>query len=164
MRAVASAGLIARLFPRAKILLALRDPRDVVLSCFRRRFAMNAGMYEFTSLEGAAAYYGAVMRLMEIYREKLALDLIEARHERLVADFDGEVRRVCDFLGLEFRDEMRAFAARARSQNIDTPSGAQVARGLSPEGLDHWRCYAPQLQPVLAWLAPFVTQFGYPES
>jgi len=156
--------LIARLFPRAKILLALRDPRDVVLSCFRRRFAMNAGMYEFTSLEGAAAYYGAVMRLMEIYREKLALDLIEVRHEKLVTDFGGEVRRVCDFLGLEFRDEMRAFAARARSQNIDTPSGAQVARGLNSEGLDQWRHYAPQLQPVLAWLAPFATQFGYPEN
>ena len=55
--------LIARLFPNAKILLALRDPRDVVLSCFRRRFAMNAGMYEFTELENTAAYYEAVMDL-----------------------------------------------------------------------------------------------------
>jgi tetratricopeptide (TPR) repeat protein len=155
--------LIARLFPRAKILFALRDPRDVVLSCFRRRFAMNAGMYEFTSLETTAAYYGAVMRLMDIYREKLALDLLEVRHERLIADFDGETRRLCDFLGLEFRDDMRAFAVRAQTQNIDTPSGAQLARGLSDQGLDQWRHYAPQLQPVLAWLAPFVTRFGYPE-
>jgi tetratricopeptide (TPR) repeat protein len=156
--------LIARLFPRAKILLALRDPRDVVLSCFRRRFAMNAGMYEFTGLETTAAYYGAVMRLVDVYREKLALGLMEVPHESLVADFDGEAARICDFLGLEFRDEMRAFAVRARSQNIDTPSGAQVARGLNPEGLDQWRRYAPQMQPVLAWLAPFVTQFGYPEN
>jgi Flp pilus assembly protein TadD len=156
--------LIARLFPRAKILFALRDPRDVVLSCFRRRFAMNAGMYEFTSLETAAAYYGAVMRLTGIYREKLALDLLEVRHESLVADFDGETRRLCDFLGVDFRDEMRSFAHRARGQNIDTPSGAQLARGLSDRGLDQWRHYAPQLQPVLSWLAPFVTRFGYPES
>jgi len=156
--------LIAKLFPRAKILFALRDPRDVVLSCFRRRFAMNAGMYEFTSLETTAAYYGAVMRLVDIYREKLALDLMEVRHEKLVADFDGEVRRLCDFLGLEFRDEMHAFAVRAQSQNIDTPSGAQLARGLSLQGLDQWRRYAPQLQPVLSWLAPFVTRFGYPEN
>jgi hypothetical protein len=81
-----------------------------------------------------------------------------------VADFDGEVRRVCDFLGLEFRDEMHAFAGRAQIQNIDTPSGAQVARGLSLQGLDQWRHYAPQLQPVLPWLAPFVTRFGYPEN
>jgi hypothetical protein len=130
----------------------------------RRRFAMNAGMYEFTSLETTAAYYGAVMRLMEIYREKLALDLIEVRHENLVADFDGEGARICGFLGVEFRDEMRSFAGRARSQTIDTPSGAQVARGLSRQGLEQWRNYVAQLQPVLPSLAPFVAQFGYSES
>ena len=156
--------LIVKLFPQAKILFALRDPRDVVLSCFRRRFGMNAGMYEFTAIETTAAYYGAVMRLMEIYREKLALNLLETRHENLVADFDAEARRICDFLGLEFLGEMRAFAARVRVQNIDTPSGAQVARGLSAQGLGQWRRYARELQPVLPWLAPFAARFGYPET
>ena len=156
--------LIAKLFPHAKILLALRDPRDVVLSCFRRRFAMNAGMVAFTALETSAAYYVAVMELVQVYRSKLALDLFEARHESLVADFDGEARRLCDFLGLEFKDEMRAFAGRAKAQNIDTPSGVQLARGLSDSGLAQWRRYAAQLQPVLAALAPFVARFGYPEN
>ncbi len=47
--------LIARLFPEARILLALRDPRDVVLSCFRRRFRMSAPYYEMLTLETAAA-------------------------------------------------------------------------------------------------------------
>ena len=61
--------LVAKLFPNAKILLALRDPRDVVLSCFRRQFGMNAQMYEFITLQGAAAYYDAVQRLCHIYRE-----------------------------------------------------------------------------------------------
>ncbi len=156
--------LIAKLFPRAKILLALRDPRDAVLSCFRRRFAMNAGMFEFTGLDTSAAYYGAVMSLVEIYREKLTLDLLETRHENLVMDFDQQARRLCDFLGLEFREEMRAFAVRASAQNIDTPSGAQLVRGLSQAGLEQWRRYAPQMQPVLPMLAPFVTRFGYPEN
>ena len=156
--------LIAKLFPAAKILFALRDPRDVVLSCFRRRFAMNAGMYEFTSLETACAYYGAVMRLIQVYREKLALDLIEARHESLLGDFDGEAQLLCNFLGVQFRNELRAFAGQARLQNIDTPSSAQVARGLSISGLAQWRRYRPQLETVLPWLAPFVSQFGYPEN
>jgi hypothetical protein len=156
--------LIAKLFPNAKILFALRDPRDVVLSCFRRRFGMNAGMYEFTSLETTAAYYGAVMRLVDIYREKLALEVLEARHESLVADFETEAERICAFLGLEFRREMQDFAARAQGQNIDTPSSPQLARGLSDRGLDQWRRYAPQLQPVLPWLAPFAQRFGYPET
>jgi Flp pilus assembly protein TadD len=156
--------LIARLFPSAKILLALRDPRDVVLSCFRRRFAMNAGMFEFTELENTAVYYDAVMTLMELYRGKLALDVAEARHESLVADFEGEASRLCAFLGLEFHEAMHAFAGRARCQNIDTPSSAQVARGLSTAGVAQWRRYGPQLEPVFPVLAPFVARFGYPEN
>jgi Flp pilus assembly protein TadD len=156
--------LIAKLFPHAKILLALRDPRDVVLSCFRRRFAMNAGMYEFTGLDTSAVYYVAVMSLIAVYQEKLILDIFETRHETLIADFDGETRRLCDFLGLEFHDEMRGFAARAGAQNIDTPSGAQVARGLSQAGLEQWRRYTAQMEPVLAILSPFVARFGYPEN
>jgi len=156
--------LIAKLFPRAKILLALRDPRDVVLSCFRRRFAMNAGMVEFTALDASAAYYVAVMSLVQVYREKLPLDILEARHEKLIADFDGETRRLCDFLGLAFHDDMRGFAVRARAQNIDTPSGAQLARGLSQAGVAQWRRYQQQLQPVLPMLAPFVARFAYPEN
>ena len=55
--------VIAKLFPGAKILFALRDPRDVVLSCFRRRFGMSPQMYRFLTLEGAAAYYDQVMTL-----------------------------------------------------------------------------------------------------
>jgi hypothetical protein len=135
-----------------------------VLSCFRRRFALNPGMYEFTTLETTATYYTLVMRLIEIYRGKLALDLIEMRHESLVMDFDNEVRKLCDFLGLSWREEMRAFAARAAAQNIDTPSGAQVTAGLSNAGLQQWRRYGRELTLVLPMLAPFVRQFGYPES
>ena len=53
--------LIAKVFPNAKIIFAIRDPRDVVLSCVRRGFNMNPSMYEFTGLERAAKYYSAVM-------------------------------------------------------------------------------------------------------
>jgi tetratricopeptide (TPR) repeat protein len=155
--------LIAKLFPEAKILFALRDPRDAVLSCFRRRFAINAGMYEFTALDTAAAYYVAVMDLMQVYREKLALDMMEARHESLIGDFEGEARRLCEFLGIDFHESMRTFAGRAQAQNIDTPSSAQVARGLSASGLAQWRRYQPQMKPVLSVLAPMVARFGYPE-
>jgi tetratricopeptide (TPR) repeat protein len=156
--------LIARLFPHARILFALRDPRDVVLSCFRRRFAMNAGMYEFTRLDSTAAYYGALMRLMNIYSERLALESFEARHENLVGDFAGQAARLCAFLGLDYRDEMAGFAKHARAHNIDTPSSAQVARGLSETGVAQWRRYSKELEPVLPVLAPFVAQFGYPEN
>ena len=124
--------LIAKLFPQARILFALRDPRDVILSCFRRRFAMNAGMYEFTRLESAAAYYDAVMRLMQIYAEKLSLPVFEARHESLVADFAGEAKRLCEFLGLSYQGEMAGFAAARADQKYRYPvqraGGARIER------------------------------------
>jgi len=153
--------LIAKLFPAAKIVFALRDPRDVVLSGFRRRFSMTRQMHELTTLDSAAAYYDAVMRLADLYRPLLGLSILETRHEDLVAGFDGETRLLCEFLGLDWREEMRDFAGRARASAIHTPSGAQVARGLSRDGMGQWRRYEAQMGQVLPVLAPWVARHGY---
>lgn len=154
-------GLVARLFPRAKILFALRDPRDVVLSCFRRRLVMTAHMYELATLDGAASFYAAVMNLAAIYRGRLGLPFLDLRHEDMIADFDGETRRVCEFLGLEWRPSMRNFADDAKRRDIKTPSASQVVRGLNADGTGQWRRFAAQLTPVLPVLAPWVARFGY---
>jgi tetratricopeptide (TPR) repeat protein len=153
--------LIAKLFPTAKILFCLRDPRDVVLSCFRRRFLMSAPNYELLTLEGTARLYDATMRLAELYRAKLPLDLLQLRHEDLVADFDNHVQLMCDFLGLEWEDAMRDFAAHAKTRAITTPSSAQVRQGLNREGIGHWRRYREQMAPVLPILQPWVERFDY---
>ena len=154
--------LIARLFPEAKILFALRDPRDVVLSCFRQRFRMNSSMYEFLTLDSAARFYDGVMRLAALYRAKLNLDLRTYRYEDLVEDFDGQTRAICEFIGLPWRAEMRAFAATLDDRSTATPSSTQVARGLYREGVGQWRRYRDQLAPVLPILAPWAARFDYP--
>ena len=154
--------LIVKLFPAAKILFCVRDPRDVVLSCFRRRFLMSAPNYEFLTLEGTAKLYDATMRLAELYRASLPLTLLQLRHEDLVSDFDDHVQAMCDFVGLEWEDSMRDFAAHAKSRAITTPSSAQVRQGLSREGIGHWRRYREQMAPVLPILQPWVERFGYP--
>ena len=154
--------LIVKLFPAAKILFCLRDPRDVVLSCFRRRFLMSAPNYEFLTLEGTARLYDATMRLSELYRAKLPLQLLQLRHEDLVADFDNHVQLMCDFVGIEWQDSMREFAAHAKTRAITTPSSVQVRKGLSREGIGHWRRYRDQMAPILPILQPWVEQYGYP--
>jgi len=153
--------LIARLFPRAKILFALRDPRDVVLSCFRQRFRMNASMYEFLTLGGAARFYDGVMRLAELYRVKLDIDPYTYRYEDLVEDFDGKTQDICAAIGLPWRAEMRDFAATLDERSTATPSSIQVSRGLYREGVGQWRRYRSQLEPVLPILGPWVERFGY---
>ena len=156
--------IIARLFPDATILLAIRDPRDVVLSCFRRSFGFNASTYEFLTLESTARFYDAVMRLAELYRAKLAPKLYQIRLEDLVSDFDGQVRALCDFIGLPWSDEMREFAERSKARAIPTPSATQVIRGLNSQGVGQWKRYRDQMAPVLPILMPWVRKFGYPED
>lgn len=157
-------AVIARLFPAAKILLALRDPRDVVLSCFRRRFEISANMYEFLALGDTADFYAAVMELCELARDRLALAFHVARHEDLVADLKSHARGLCEFMGIAYDDAMLGFAENARARDIRTPSAAQVARGVYRAGVGQWRAYGGELKPVLATLSPFVARYGYEAS
>jgi Flp pilus assembly protein TadD len=160
--ATISLPVIAKLFPRAKIVFALRDPRDVVLSCFRQDFVVNASMYEFLTLKGSARFYDAVMRLADGYRDGLKLPLHELYYERLVEDFEGEVSSLLAFLGLGWRDAIRDFADLAARRAIATPSAPQVRRGLYRGGAGQWRAYRAQMEGVLPMLAPWVERYGYP--
>jgi tetratricopeptide (TPR) repeat protein len=153
--------LIARLFPRAKILFARRDPRDVVLGCFRRRFLMNPAVYRFLDLREAAEFYALTMEFAARVRPLLALDWYEVRYESLVADLPGESRAICRFLGLEWLPEIERFAGRAQSSNHATPSTAQLARGLDRGRAGQWLNYAAALAPVLPVLMPWVQRLGY---
>lgn len=155
--------VISKLFPGAKILFALRDPRDVVLSCFRRRFQINSAMFEFLEFEHAARYYDRTMRLATIYRGLLPLSIREVRHEAMVADFETEARRVLEFIGLGWNPRVARFAENARLDAL-TPSDNQLARGLNAEGLGQWRRYEKEMAAVSKVLEPWVAQFGYPAT
>ena len=155
--------LILRLFPDAKVLVARRDPRDVVLSCLRRRFRMSPSTYQLLTLEGTAALYDCSMRLAGWLEANLPRKAHVVRHEALVEDFDAQAKAVCAFLGLEWTEAMRDFAGRPKERDVATPSGPQLARGLNREGIGQWRRYADQLAPVMPALAPWVERFGYPE-
>jgi tetratricopeptide (TPR) repeat protein len=153
--------LVAKLFPDASVLFALRDPRDVALSCFRSGFQMNALTYAFTDLAETARCYGASMAMAQVYRRVLPLRVMDVRYERLVDDFAGELGRITDFLGLDPAPGMTDVAATARRRVVRTPSAAQVRAGLNRRGLGRWRAYADELAPILPLLAPWVEAFGY---
>ncbi|HUO89533.1 MAG TPA: sulfotransferase [Rhizomicrobium sp.] len=153
--------LVAKLFPHAKVLFALRDPRDVVFSCFRRAFDMSDQMYQLVTLEGAARYYDAVMGAGEIYRAKLGLAWRDVRHEDFVRDYEAQARDLCGWLGLTWNDEMTKVAERLRKRAVNTPSTMQIVRGVTTEGFAAWKRYEAQMQGVMPLLAPWVERFGY---
>lgn len=154
--------LIARLFPQAKILFATRDPRDVILSGFRRRFAMNPAMYQLLSLSSGAAFYDVTMRVAELARPLLGLDWRDVRYESLARELDSELRGICEYLGLEWVANLGDFAVRAQTRERATPSTAQLARGLDTSGIGHWRHYRTALESILPVLEPWVQRLGYP--
>jgi len=153
--------LIAKLFPRAKILFAVRDPRDVILSCFRRRFRMNPSMYELLTLPGAAAFYAAVMTFADTARRSLRLDWREVRYESLVTGFEAEMRSVCEFIGLDWVAAMGEFGDRAQAREHATPSTAQLSQGFVTSATAQWRNYEAQVGTALPPLMPWMNRFGY---
>lgn len=153
--------LIAKLFPEAKVLFAIRDPRDVVLSCFRRQLDVDLLRFEFLTLEGAARMYHRFMRLADLCRGKLPLSVLDHRYEDLMADFDAATERVCAYLGVQWSASMRDFAVAARGLEANKASTGQLRRGLY-DGVGQWRHYREELGPVLPRLEPWVARFGYP--
>ena len=155
---------IAALFPGAHVVFALRDPRDVVFSCFRQNFVMHRFTFELLSLESAAAFYSRTMHLAQSARSRLPLQFHPVRNEDVIGDFEDSVRGLCAALGIAWDPAMKDFGSSARARAIATPSAVQVARGLSSGSMGRWRPYEKQLGPVLPVLEPWVERFGYAQS
>jgi hypothetical protein len=153
--------LLAKLFPEAKVLFAVRDPRDVVLSCFRRHFDVNVATYEMLTLDGTSRLYDGAMSIAEASWQKLPLPVHQIRHEDLVKDFVDRLRAICVFLGLSWEENMAAFSNRAKTLPLRSLSAAQIRRGLNADGVGQWRRYEKNLVPVLPVLEPWVRRFGY---
>jgi tetratricopeptide (TPR) repeat protein len=153
--------LIVKLFPDAKLVVPRRDPRDVVLSCFRRPFFMTPVTWEFLDLERGAQVFDAAMRILDLACERSPLPVFDYRHEDLIEDFDGVCGALCRFLGVAWDDRLRDFAQTARARRVTTPSATQVVRGLNRDGVGAWRAYGAQAQVMQPILAPWVERLGY---
>ncbi|MCB9844555.1 MAG: sulfotransferase [Phycisphaeraceae bacterium] len=153
--------VVRRVFPDAKVLFALRDPRDVCVSCFFQWFELNAAMAQFHSIESTAELYASVMGLWLKWRGEIGLESHETRYEDLVEDLEGAARRIIGFLDLEWTADLLQFHERGAPRTISTPSFASVREPLHARATQRWRHYARQLEPVRERLAPFVSAFGY---
>lgn len=156
------AALIHRLFPTAKIIFTERHPCDVVLSCFMTRFQPTATLVSFFTLEDCAQLYDRVMNLWEKSRAAMPLDVHAIKYESLVANAETEVRRLIDFLGLEWDESVADHERTAESRSfVSTASYAQVVEPLYDRSIGRWQRYREQMEPVLPILAPWAERFGY---
>ncbi|WP_420430578.1 sulfotransferase [Hyphobacterium sp.] len=158
-------GPLMRIFPDAKIVLCLRDPRDCVLSAFQQRFAVNPEMYRTLKIDDCARLYDAAMRAGEAaLASKHAAPVHTVRYEDLIADWRGVITPLLEFLGPGWHDDVAAYREHAQRKRIKTPSAPQVVKPLYTGAIGKWSAYRFALEPALPVLSPWIEKHGYEAS
>jgi len=154
-------GLIYRLFPEAKIILALRHPYDVCLSNFMQKYKINRALENFFTIEDTAVLYDSVMGLWKKYVNLLPLDYIEVKYEYLVDDFELEVKRLLNFLEIDWDPLLLDYSNHAKNRVIQTPSYNQVTKPIYQTAKYRWQRYKEHIMPIMNRLEPHITYFHY---
>ena len=152
---------LIRIFPEIKFLIALRDPRDVVLSCFMQNLPLNQIGAAFLTLEGAVEDYNALMTVWQTIAPRMSNPHLEIRYEDMVEDLESVARKTLDFLGVEWDATVLSFDAHARQKVVRSPTYADVTKPVYKGAVGRWRNYRKHLEPHLEMLEPFVKAFGY---
>jgi tetratricopeptide (TPR) repeat protein len=150
-----------RIFPETKFLIALRDPRDVILSCFMQPQPLNPITAAYLSLEGTAADYAATMSIWQTLKPLMPATYLEVRYEDMVEDLESVARKTLDFLGVPWDAKVLGFAEHAQKKMVRSPTYADVTQPVYKRARGRWRNYQKYLEPHLEKLEPYVKAFGY---
>ena len=154
--------MLVRVFPEIKLLVALRDPRDVCLSCFMQCFfPLGTTNSTYLSLEETVGEYAELMSLWTTVAPMLKDSSIEVRYEDMVEDLESVARRALNFLGVAWDERVLRFDEHARQKLVRSPTYADVTKPVFKTAMGRWRHYQKYLEPHLAKLEPFVKAFGY---
>lgn len=150
-----------RLFPETRVLFALRDPRDVVVSCFMQYLPLNANSVCFLTLERTAQRYANDLMIWRQFRELLASPWLEVRYEDTVSNVEREARRVTEFLSLPWEPAVLNYRERLQHKAVGSPTYEAVSQPLYTRAIGRWKNYQKYLEPCLPILQPVIDAFGY---
>lgn len=157
------AGLIQRLFPDARLLLAVRHPCDIVLSNFMQIFEPGDALVHCNTLASTVDLYDRVMQLWSRIEATLGDRLLSVGYEALVHDPESELEALCRSLGIEFLPAMlEQRRKRTAEERVRTASYQQVHEPLYSRAAGRWMRYHRQFEPFLDRLEPHALRLGYP--
>jgi tetratricopeptide (TPR) repeat protein len=141
-------GLIALMFPHARVIHCRRSPLDTCLSIYMQDFGHSHGYA--SDLQMLGEYYQAYDDLMTHWQTVLPLRMLEVKYEKLLADTEGCSRRIVEFLGLQWDNACLGFPQTKR--NVGTASHWQVRQSIYTSSVGRWRNYKNYLQPLIETL------------
>ena len=150
-----------RVFPELKVIIALRDPRDVVISCFFLNIMLNATNVNFLSLERTAKHYADLMDVWLRLRDLGGFEWLETRYESVVANLESEGRRVTEFLGLSWHTQQARYHENSRRKFLYAPTYHDVTQPVYRRAVGRWQRYTQALEPLQPRLAVYCRAFGY---
>ncbi|WP_187782065.1 sulfotransferase family protein [Gimesia chilikensis] len=142
-------GLIAILFPQAKVIHCRRDPLDTCLSCYFQRF--RTGHDYSHDLKDLGLYYREYERLMAHWQQVLPHQPYELAYADLVQNQEAISRELVEFIGVDWDDQCLDFHANQRP--VTTASNWQVRRPMNRSGLERWKNYNQHLDGLRQVLA-----------
>ncbi len=146
-----------RAFPELRVLIALRDPRDVLVSSY---FESLRNVSHFT-FEGLAEHYRSIMDVWLMVRQWDGLAWLQTRYEDTVADLSKEGARVTGFLGLQWHENQARFHESNRQKPVMSSNYSVVTQPVYKRAVGRWMVYEKYLAPVLPALEPYCKEFGY---
>lgn len=150
-----------RLLPEARILFALRDPRDVVISCFLQYLPLNPNSVCFLTLERTARRLATDLAAWRRLRDLIASPWLEVRYEDTVGNLEREARRGLEFLGLPWEDQVLSYRERLKTKVVGSPTYEAVSQPLYTRAIGRWQNYQEFLEPYLPILQPAIEAGGY---
>jgi len=142
-------GLIRLLFPKARIIICMRDARDTCLSCYFQIFA-GAHPYSY-DLATLGHFYRHYEQLMQHWQTVMGEGLLQMHYEDLVSDQEANSRRLVEFCGLDWEADCLRFHETRRT--VNTSSRDQVRSPIYSSSTGRWRHYERHLVPLLEALA-----------
>jgi len=148
-------GLIQLMFPRAAIIDARRHPLGSGFSCYKQHFA-RGHLYSY-DLKELGTFYRDYASLMEHFDAVLPRRVHRVYYEHMIADPEGELRRLLVYCALPYEAQCLRFYENPRI--VNTISSEQVRQPLYSESVDHWRNYEPWLGPLKEELRDLVERY-----
>ena len=150
-----------RLFPETRLLIPLRDPRDVVVSCFMQYLPLNPNSVCFLTLERTARRYANDLGTWLRLRELVGSPWLDLRYEDCVSNLEQEARRALAFLELPWAPEVLNYRERVKTKAVASPTYEAVSKPLYTSAIGRWKNYQQYIEPCLEVLQPFIKEFGY---
>jgi hypothetical protein len=134
-------GVIAKAFPAARLVHLRRNAMDTCFAMYKQSYFRYA-----YRLDDLAQYYVAYERLARHWRAVLGERLIEVGYEALVADQEGQTRKLLGALGLDFEDACLRFDENPTASA--TASAVQIRERMHTRSIDRWRHFEKHLEPL----------------